>query len=178
MMTPANAGLTLPELLITLMILAVLSVTAVPAFTDLILNQRMTNQVNRLVHGVHLAKRSAHQFTADVVLCKSPDGLQCDHSARWQAGWIVFIDDGGERPPRVDPGERVLEAAGPFDSGTISANRSHFVFRPFETRSTNGTVVFCDRRGAHRARAVVVSPTGRPRSVRRGPREEPLACPS
>jgi type IV fimbrial biogenesis protein FimT len=178
MMIPRNAGLTLPELLLTLMILAVLSVAAVPAFTDLVLNQRMTARVNRLIHGVHLAKRAAHQFTTDVVLCKSPDGLQCDHAAPWQAGWIVFVNDGRELPPRVDPGERVLDAGAAFESGAIRANRTHFVFHPFETRSTNGTLVFCDRRGAQHARAVVVSYTGRPRSVRRGPDDEPLSCPS
>ena len=71
-----------------------------------------------------------------------------------------------DTPPRVDPGERVLDVGGPFASGTITANRQVFRFRPFETRSTNGTLTFCDRRGVERSRSVVVSYTGRPRSVR------------
>lgn len=173
-----GAGLTLIELLLTLMLLAVLAVTAVPAFANLMLNQRMTSQVNHLIHGIHLAKRSAYQFMADVTLCKSPDGLQCAPAAPWQSGWIVFVNDDRDRPPRVDPGERVLETGGAFESGTINANRIDFVFRPFETRSTNGTLIFCDRRGAEQARAVVVSYSGRPRVARRGPGDTPLACPS
>ena len=61
-------------------------------------------------------------------------------------------------------------------AGSITANRRLFEFRPFGRRSTNGTVTFCDRRGAEQARAVVVSFTGRPRVTRNGSGMAALIC--
>lgn len=167
------AGMTLIELLITLLLLAIMAALGVPTFTDLLLEMRMTTQVNRLVHAVHLAKHAAHMTLSQTALCKSTDGRQCGGSPHWHDGWIVFVNRDADSPPRVDPGERVLDVGEPFPTGTITGNRAHFIFRPFATRSTNGTLIFCDRRGANRSRAVIVSYTGRPRVARL---EAPPAC--
>jgi len=172
-----SSGLTLIELLATLTLLVILTTTGIPAFTDLILDMRMTAQVNRFVHGIHLAKQAAHTYGADVALCKSMDGRQCNRGIDWRDGWIVFVNENRDRPPRVDPGEPVLEVSPPFASGHITANRAEFIFRPFVTRSTNGTLTFCDRRGADRSRAVIVSYTGRPRIANVGPGNQRLVCP-
>ena len=48
-------------------------------------------------------------------------------------------------------------------SGTLVSNRARFEFRPFPSRSTNGTISFCDARGGAAQRAIVISYTGRPR---------------
>ncbi len=167
------AGFTLVEMLAVLLLLAELATSGVPAFTDLLLKARMTAQVNRFVHGVHLANQTAHQALAQVALCKSADGLQCGHSMDWHDGWIVFVNHDGDNPPRVDPGERILNVGAAFQSGLIDANRAHFVFRPFETRSTNGTLTFCDRRGPAESRRVIVSYTGRPRVASAGKGDPP-----
>jgi type IV fimbrial biogenesis protein FimT len=173
-----NSGLSLIELLLTMAILAILITAAVPGFTTLVLDTRMTAQVNRFVHDIHLAKQTAHRRMAPVALCKSRDGRRCTHDSDWHDGWLVFVNQDRDWPPRVDPGEPVLASNPPFLSGTISANRQSFVFRPFEVRSTNGTLTFCDRRGADAARAVIVSYTGRPRTSGRGARKQPLRCPA
>jgi type IV fimbrial biogenesis protein FimT len=152
---PRVGGLTLIELLVTLALVAIIAVSGVPAFANLILDIRMTSRINRLVHGVHLANHAAHRSMTTTTLCKSTDGLHCNPAGRWSDGWIVFIG-GGEDAHLLDVGQALHSVA-------IKSNRDAFVFRPFETRSTNGTLTFCDRRGADRARAVVVSYTGRPR---------------
>jgi type IV fimbrial biogenesis protein FimT len=66
----------------------------------------------------------------------------------------------------------------PALDGTIVGNRPLFEFRPLLRRSTNGTVVFCDRRGTPAARAVIVSYTGRPRVDQVDPDGKPLVCAS
>ncbi len=132
---------------------------------NLVLDARMTRQVNAFVHSVHLAKQEAHKQVGYVAICKSPDGRQCRHGAAWHEGWIVFVNDDRDQPPQVDTGERLLQVIGRYEGGGIAANRISFVFRPFQVRSTNGTVLFCDARGRDASTAVVVSYTGRPRLV-------------
>ena len=173
-----HAGLTLIELLLTMAILAMLTTVAVPGFSNLVLNTRMTAHVNRFVHDIHLAKQSAHRRMQPVALCKSPDGRQCAHDSEWHDGWLVFVNHNQDRPPHVDPDEPILAANPAYEAGTISANRSDFVFRAFEARSTNGTLTFCDRRGADTARAVIVSYTGRPRVATVTAGKKPLRCPA
>jgi type IV fimbrial biogenesis protein FimT len=142
----------------------------------LLLDARMTRQVNGLVHAIHLAKQSAHMQIVETVLCKSPDGQRCAHAGEWQDGWLLFANIDAEYPPQAGPGEPRLAAGGAWTGGRVSVNRKFFVFRPAEIRSTNGTFVFCDRRGSKKARALVVSYTGRPRTARHGPRNEALIC--
>jgi type IV fimbrial biogenesis protein FimT len=161
-----HSGLTLIELLITVTLITILSISSVPAFTNLVMEMRMTSQVNGFVHAFHLAKQASQQLFSEIVLCKSPDGVQCDAGNTWADGWIAFVNVDKGHPPRVDQGERILAVGDSFKTGTITGNRQHFVFRPFALRSTNGTLTFCDRRGPDQARAVVVSYTGRPRVVR------------
>ncbi len=172
-----QTGLTLIELLFTMVVLAILTTVAVPGFTNLVLNTRMTAHVNRFVHDIHLAKQAAHRRMQPVALCKSHDGRQCAHDREWHEGWLVFVNLNRDRPPHVNPDEPILAVNPAFESGTIIANRPNFVFRAFEARSTNGTLTFCDRRGSSSARAVIVSYTGRPRVATVSPGNKPLRCP-
>ena len=172
-----SPGFTLLELLITLAVGAVLLALAVPAFTNLVLDSRLTSAVNRFVHGMYVARHEALKSGADVALCRSPSGKQCTQVGRWETGFIVFLNRDQDDPPRVDPGEPILQVEGTLALGSIRANRGAFVFRPWG-RSVNGTLTFCDRRGTVRARAVVVSYTGRPRATSAAQASGALNCPA
>ena len=170
-------GLTLIELLVTLTIVAVIAMAGVPALQGFIMSQRMTSQINGFVHGVFLAKQSAHARQAETVICKSPTGRRCEPDANWSDGWLMFVNLDQDRPASVDATEPVLAIGNAFRNGSIHANRREFVFRAFEIRSTNGTLVFCDARGAEHAKALVISYTGRPRIATSRPGGAPLQCP-
>jgi len=172
-----SSGYTLLELLITLAVGAVLVTLAIPAFTGLVLDSRLTTAVNRFVHGMYVARHEALKSGADVALCRSPSGKQCTQVGRWETGFIVFLNRDRDDPPRVDKGEPILQVEGALPAGSILANRSAFVFRPWG-RSVNGTLTFCDRRGTGRARAVVVSYTGRPRATSAAEANGALKCPA
>jgi len=170
------AGFTLLELLIALAILAVLLAVAVPGFTGLVLDSRLTAAVNRIVHGIHVARHEALKTGHDVVLCRSASGRQCTEAGDWRGGLIIFVNRDRDDPPRVDAGEAILQAEGALPLAAVLANRRAFVFRPW-SRSVNGTFTFCDRRGTAHARAVVVSYTGRPRAVSAAAADGALNCP-
>lgn len=171
-------GLTLIELLATLSIGAVIVAIGAPALHDLLLEQRMTARINDFVHTVFLAKQAAHTRLVETAICKSPDGMHCDTGADWEDGWLLFANLDRDHPATADAAEPILASGATFRAGTIRANRRAFVFRPFEIRSTNGTLVFCDRRGPAHARAVIVSYTGRPRIATTRPDGDPLQCPT
>src|SRR5690606_20259786 len=106
--------------------------------------------------------------------CKTADFQRCGgDEIGYDRGWMLFVNEDDLRPPHRAPSEPLLLAHTPAPGTAISANRQLFEFRPFRTRSTNGTVTFCDRRGE--SRAVIVSYTGRPRVSASGPGRE-LAC--
>jgi len=169
-------GFTLWELIWTIALAAVIAVLGIPSMQRFVLDQRRTADVNGFVTSVQLARSEAAKRHRLVVLCSTQDGSACtDTAAGYQAGWMVFANDDAERPPARDPGEDLIFAWQPEIDGTIRSNRSYFEFRPFLRRSTNGTVTFCDRRGAAAARAVIVSYTGRPRTSAQGPARR-LSC--
>ena len=172
-----NCGVTLLELLMVLMITAALATAAIPGLMNFSMNARRTADVNGFVTAVQLARSEALNRGRPVVLCKTFDGANCGGSdIDFDRGWMVFVNENVENPPRRGSDEPLLFAYRPEMAGSIKANRRLFEFRPFGRRSTNGTVTFCDRRGAGQARAVIVSFTGRPRVSRNGTGLRPLNC--
>jgi type IV fimbrial biogenesis protein FimT len=173
-----QAGFSVLELLLVSLLAAVLATLAVPAFTRLLLDADMVAQVNRYVHGIHLARQEAEKYGSDVVLCRSTDEKSCNHTQPWQSGFIVFVNRDRDDPPQVDAGETLLQASPAYSRGVITANRSAFIFRPYGKRSVNGTLNFCDRRGPGSAKSVIVSYTGRPRAIAADVASNQLRCPS
>ena len=105
------------------------------------------------------------------------DGLRCGNDELgYGSGWLVFADHDQTRPPQRSDDEPLIYAYRPSLIGTIIGNREYFDFRPIQKRSTNGTLVFCDDRGAAAARAVIVSYTGRPRTDTVDPAGKRLVC--
>ena len=171
-----DLGLTLWELLWTLAIAATLLGAGIPAFTDVVLDGRRTADVNALVLAVQLARSEAAKRGRPVIVCKTADRRRCGGAEmRVGAGFMVFVNLDDRYPPERSAGEPLLYTHATELKGTIVSNRPFYEFRPGR-RSTNGTVVFCDRRGAPAARAVIVSYTGRPRVDRRDGDGRPLQC--
>ena len=173
-------GFTLMEMLTTLGVVAILSTLAAPTFSDLRLNSSRTAAVNGFFHALFLARSEAIKRGAVVSLCKSRDGQRCvaGAGAQWTDGYVVFVNSDRDEPAQIDRGEAVLQIVEPWATGRITANRESFSFRPYTQGVVNGTVVFCDMRGADQARAIIISHTGRPRISQRDASNRRLACPS
>ena len=170
-------GITLWELIWVLAVGATLSSVAVPAFRNLVLDARRTADINAFVAAIQFSRSEAAKRGRPAVLCKTVDASTCGGSEiSFDAGWMVFVNEDDTRPPQRAPEETLLLHYQPETRGSITANRRLFEFRAFGWRSTNGTITFCDERGAPEARAVIVSYTGRPRVSPRGPRNRALLC--
>jgi type IV fimbrial biogenesis protein FimT len=90
-----QAGLTLVELVITLVVAAILATIAVPSFRAHVQNTRVATLTNDVVALVHDARSEAITRGAPVVVCASPDGIDCHGS--WKDGWMP----GGALPSNV-----------------------------------------------------------------------------
>ena len=172
-----DRGFTLWELLCALAVGGVALGLAVPSFTAFLLDARRTADINALVRAVQLARSEAAKQGRDVVLCKTVDQLRCGGTdVDFSVGWMVFVNLDEISPPHRSPAEPLLYVHEPALEGTIASNRPLYEFRVNGRRSTNGTVVFCDRRGQSAARAVVISYTGRPRVSDRDGDGRRLSC--
>jgi type IV fimbrial biogenesis protein FimT len=169
-------GFTLWELLCTLGIAAVVIMTGVPAFRTFLLDARLTADVNAWVLAVQLARSEAAKRGRPVIVCPTDDLVRCGGAdVPLHRGWMVFVNLDDTYPLRRSPAEPLLYVHSPRITGSIVGNRPYYEFRPGR-RSTNGTTVFCDRRGVVAAKAVIVSYTGRPRVATHDADRRPLRC--
>lgn len=174
-------GFSIIELMIVIAIVGVLAAVAIPAFDDLIKNNRRAVVVNELVSDVMVARGESAKRGQAVSICgnTSSGGTSCTGGATWDYGWMIFLD------PDADG---AIAAVGDVlkqyknDYGDIKVRSSigggPVTIRPFNQGGTGGTITVCDKRGAAKARAVVVENNGRPRSSEKNKDNGALTCPS
>jgi type IV fimbrial biogenesis protein FimT len=169
-------GFTLWELLCTLGVAAITLTIGVPSFRSFLLDARLTADVNGWILAIQLARSEAAKRGRPVIVCKTDDARRCGTAdLPYDAGWMVYVNLDDAYPPQRSATEPLLYMHAPELTGTVVSNRPYYEFRPGR-RSTNGTTVFCDRRGAPAAKAVIVSYTGRPRVARVDADGHPLRC--
>ena len=178
MCTPRTHGFTLLELLVTLSVAVVLGSVALPWLArSVAINQRLV-ATHQLVGNVQFARAEAIKHGEVVGLCPSSDGVTClPGTDAWVQGFLVFRDTTPGRPYRAERREDLLRVDRWPPAVDVRANREMFVFRPLARRSTNGTFRVCHERRSVPPRAVVVAPTGRPRTSDRLADGAPIPCP-
>jgi len=110
------SGFTLIELIVTVAIVAILTVAAVPSFIDLMRNNRSAAQANEFLAALNLARSEAAKRGQNVSLCSSTDAATCSDQNDWTGGWILFVN--GTDPIqvlRVWPG--ITNGAATFTGG-------------------------------------------------------------
>ena len=170
-----NAGFTLIELMIVMLIVAIFVVVGVPNFQNLISDNRLSTQANSLVSSMQLARSEALKLRTTISICRTTDGASCvGTNGAWDSGWLVFVDDNQNGAADAtdgngdtDAGERVLLAQGPLSSGNtlrgVNAVNNFVSYLPSGLSSTNGNFRLCDGRApdADKGRQITVGTTGR-----------------
>ncbi|MSQ98701.1 MAG: hypothetical protein EXR85_05310 [Xanthomonadales bacterium] len=131
-----EAGFTIIELAITLVMVAIGLALALPSLQNLVANNQVTAAANTIVSGLNLARSNAITSGENITICPVGSDGTCSES-NWENGWIVFTDADGDSV--ADPGEivRVVNLDG-------NTNASGFddviVFRSDGTTSLSANV--------------------------------------
>jgi len=171
-----SLGLTLPELLIGLSVMSIMSLAALNFLPPLIHSSRMSGEVNRFVVALQLARSEAVKQGRRLVLCPQTQQRDCGRDADWENGWMLFASDNRER--EVD--EPLILAAPPL-AGFIKMrsgnHRKRIVYQPDgSSGGTNSSFTFCDRRGLAKPRVICLSNSGRPRTTYTRCDGKPINC--
>ena len=175
-----QAGFTLYELLITVVVVGVILTFAVPNLQDFARNSRMTGAANDLLSIFHVARSESSRAKSNITICPSGDGKNCGTS--WNDGYIMFVDENGDLA-RSGPTDSVLRMQGSMASGVslaVAGDATYFSYsstglgRPNVNGETAvSQIVICDQRGnivgpggSSAARLLVVTPLGRATIIR------------
>lgn len=97
-MSNKQAGVTLIELLVTLLVGTVLLMIAVPSYWTFVQNNRATVLTNDFVAALHYSRSESVKRGEPVSLCASANTTQtvCGNAGNWGQGWLIFTDPNGD----------------------------------------------------------------------------------
>jgi len=175
---PAS-GFTLIEIVVTLAVVAIVSLVAFSSLRPLLAENRIVVRVNMLSGLLQMARSEAIRCNTDVVICHSRDGHFCDREDDWSENWLVFVD--ANRNRWRDAQERIVAFQQAPGNGTRAeyrafGSRHYLTYRPDGRTRTNGTFTICHPGFPALSRAVIVTKSGRPRISREGPGGRALRC--
>lgn len=169
-------GFTLIELMVGISLIAILLTLAVPNFTQMVKNNRLSAQANDFIIAVNLARSEAIKRALNVVLCPSADGATCAGGGGWEQGWLIYVDadtsstlNAGDTILRVFP---ALSGGNTLRANTASTYGTSITYRPRGFVVNAGSLVLCDDRNRdgdtgdaedfNMGRTIIISGTGRP----------------
>ena len=145
-------GLTLVELLITIVVLTTLLALGVPSFMEFIKNNRLIGQANSLVVASQLARNEAVKRGTGTIICAANASLDgCSSNTNWATGWIVSTDlDQDADLTEVeecttvadfDTKDCILRKDNSLPRNTLTAGDDHLHFLP-NGLTSNGPITF------------------------------------
>lgn len=159
-------GTSLPGLMLTLTLTAILITLGAPVFSGLAADARLQTGTQALYTALWYARSEAIMRSRPVVVAARDDD--------WAAGWAIFVD--ANRDGRRQPGERLLRRSdGPPQRLAVQANAGigtaiHYRADGRTRRPSGslqmGTITLCHRTpdGVNpEGQAIIVNAAGRPR---------------
>jgi type IV fimbrial biogenesis protein FimT len=143
------AGLSLLELLLTLIIMSILAATAVPGLKALLGNSAGELTMRRLAQAIEIGRIAAITSSSLVTLCRSSSGQEC--GGQWHEGVLVFTDANGNR--KIEQQDRIIRhITFPDLAGELSwrafQNRQYLQITALGfTRYQNGNFTYCPNDG-------------------------------
>jgi type IV fimbrial biogenesis protein FimT len=157
-----NAGVTLLELLITLVIVAILLTAMAPGLGNIVAHNRVDSAADTLTRALHLARTESIQRGHRVVTCLSESGSSCNPASPQKL--LVFSDSNRTGEPST-PADIINVTNIDTPAVRISYNRPYLAYAPTGyAAGTNGTFKICDISG--KGEFIIVSSLGRTRTGR------------
>jgi type IV fimbrial biogenesis protein FimT len=185
-----SSGFTLPEILVALAVVGVMTGFALPAFQGVVERNRATAALNQLLGALQSARHAAVSLRTAVTVCPARDTVACGARDTWHDGTLIFADHNADG--RRDSNEPVVRWLRGFDTGAriywrSFRNRSYLQIRPTGlTDWQNGNLLYCPANGDVRyAREVILNAQARARvaadrdldGVAEDANGQPLRCP-
>ncbi|MEO8223282.1 MAG: GspH/FimT family pseudopilin [Gammaproteobacteria bacterium] len=148
-------GFSLIELFVVLGVAAIALGIAVPVFTTVAANQRMSAATNDLVGSLHAARSEALKRQLPVTLCATPNGTgPCVAFGNLAGGWSVFVDRNADGLIS-GPDDVILQrhgSLGPDLLGGVTTTPVRLIFAPSGTLALDAPasefdIQLCDHRG-------------------------------
>jgi type IV fimbrial biogenesis protein FimT len=166
-------GFTLPELMITLGVIAILLSVAVPSISNMVRDNRLTAQLNTVMADIHLARSEAVKRDVRVILCRSADPNlptpTCGGTERnWSTGYLVFTGEDGNNTYQAGT-DTLIRRGQPAQEGVNL--RTTWTWNNNLEINSNGTLneggnsimALCDDRGEANGRQITIRLTGLPK---------------
>lgn len=166
----SQCGLTLMELMATMLILAVVAALGAPSLSNAVYSARQRAAVQSLLVAFHYARVEAVTRQQAVTLCPLATAPG-DCGADYAAGWKVFLDPDRDQRPE---GGQLLRQFPSLAEGLVVSNRAGtriprepVTWYPDGSARRNLTLQVCRSGGLGRdAHSLVLNQVGRPRIAR------------
>jgi type IV fimbrial biogenesis protein FimT len=158
----SDRGFTLIELMVTMTVLGVLAMVAVPSFNEAILSNRLASFANNFMASAQLARSEAIKRNSTVRLCRSADGASCAAGGTWQQGWIIFQDVNGNGT--VDSGDTVIQTQQAMSADYhFTGDTYNIAFQAIGAGSGSAALTLCRATpsAGSQERTITLSATGR-----------------
>lgn len=174
-----DRGFTLIELVITLTVVGILAIIAVPSYQWLVESSRLTAATNDLVADLSFIRVEAMKrgVSTQAGVCASSDGASCTTgSTTWTSGWIVFVD--ADNNGTYNAGDTILKVHSSLSSSltavTNPASTNTLIFNHMGAIATSITsLLFSDTKINNLNRTICLSGgTGRAMVANNG-----VSCP-
>jgi type IV fimbrial biogenesis protein FimT len=141
-------GFTMIELAVVMIMVAILTMIAIPSFQYITTANRISSEINSLLGDLQYARIEAVKEGYPVTVCPSSNGTTCTVANNWAIGWIVFADSNGDGVVGTAPVEAILRVEPAIPNGDtltsdntnatkgVTFNRDGFAF------NLNGTITY------------------------------------
>lgn len=121
-MAARQAGVTLMELVVVMILIAVLLAIGVPSYRSVTTSNRMATEMEGLLDDLQYARSEAVREGQTVTVCVaqsvvSPYSCAPDGTDTWQDGWLVFRDVAGDQVYDASTDGVPLRVQTPFGHG-------------------------------------------------------------
>ncbi|MFI3217654.1 MAG: GspH/FimT family pseudopilin [Methylococcales bacterium] len=168
------SGFTLLELIVAISIAGILMALAIPSFSDMMRNNRLTTYANELVTSLNLARSEAIKRGVTVTVAKT----SATTASYWsESGWNLFIDtdrdnnfDLPSSPPNPITDDILIRtyAALPTNYILMANNfKNYITYKADGTSNTNGSFAVCDNSDGsniakpYASRLIIINKMGR-----------------
>lgn len=163
-----ESAFTLFELVVTMTILAIITVIALPHIHNFKERQELSKLLPMIQQHVSLAKNAATTYHTDVVICGSESLMACQNN-QWHKGFIVFSDLNKNK--KIDENEKILSALetdfkyGEFTwrGGIVNLHTITFKGDSGMPRGSQGAFYYCSYNSSDKHRYLPISNMGHTR---------------